>query len=73
MNLAEAATLPLAYCTAYYGLIIRANLCEGQSVLIHSGAGAVGSAAIRIALNRGMYTVSLEFRSFGLAGHLALI
>lgn len=45
--------MPLAYCTAYYGLVLRAGLRRGCSVLVHCGAGGVGSAAIRIALCRG--------------------
>lgn len=50
---AEAATVPIAYSTAYYALIMLGRMERGQSVLIHSGAGAVGLAAIRICLNRG--------------------
>eukprot|EP00884_Botryococcus_braunii_P007683 jgi/Botrbrau1/16916/Bobra.0306s0002.1 len=52
-SLAEAATVPMVYSTAYFALIMRGDLQEGQSVLIHSGAGAVGLAAIRICLSRG--------------------
>lgn len=52
-SLAEAATVPVAYSTAYFALIMRGGLQKGQSVLIHSGAGAVGLAAIRICLFRG--------------------
>ncbi|KAI1772049.1 reducing type I polyketide synthase 10 [Hypoxylon cercidicola] len=42
-------TLPVAYSTAIYALLTRANLQSGESVLIHSGAGGVGIAAIHIA------------------------
>lgn len=41
-SMAEAATVPVAYCTAYYALIVRGRLKKGESVLIHSGAGGVG-------------------------------
>ncbi|KAK0707635.1 polyketide synthase [Lasiosphaeris hirsuta] len=44
-----AATLPLAYATAYYSLIEVGRLNEGETVLIHGAAGAVGQAAISIA------------------------
>ena len=54
MSPLEAATIPLAYSTAYYSLIVRAKMMAGQSVLIHRGAGAVGQAAIRIALHKGL-------------------
>jgi NADPH:quinone reductase-like Zn-dependent oxidoreductase/malonyl CoA-acyl carrier protein transacylase len=45
----SAATLPLAYCTATYALIDQAKLCEGETVLIHDAASAVGQAAVSIA------------------------
>ncbi|KAI9374619.1 ketoacyl-synt-domain-containing protein [Aspergillus egyptiacus] len=48
MSLEEAATLPIAYASAIYSLLHLAQLQKGQSVLIHSGCGAVGQAAIHI-------------------------
>ncbi len=51
-TLAEAATVPMAYATAYYALVMRGGMRPGMRVLIHSGAGAVGMAAIRLALKR---------------------
>ncbi len=35
--------------TAYYGLHVAAQLQPGESVLIHSGAGGTGQAAIQVA------------------------
>ncbi|XP_075725722.1 fatty acid synthase-like isoform X2 [Rhipicephalus microplus] len=52
-SMEEAATVPMAYSTAYYALILRAGMQPGESVLIHSGSGAVGQAAISIALSMG--------------------
>ena len=52
-SLLDAATVPVAYLTAYYALVMRGRLQRGQRVLIHSGTGAVGLAAIRIARFRG--------------------
>ena len=46
----QAASVPVVYSTAYYALIVRANLRPGESVLIHSGSGGVGQAAISICL-----------------------
>lgn len=43
-----AAGIPLAYSTAYHSLIELGRLTEGESVLIHAAAGAVGQAAISI-------------------------
>lgn len=45
----EAATIPVAFSTAYYALKEMANLKEGERVLIHSAAGGVGLAAIQVA------------------------
>ncbi|KAI1350311.1 polyketide synthase [Xylaria sp. FL0043] len=42
-------TLPVAYGTALYALHDRGHLRTGESVLIHAGAGAFGTAAINIA------------------------
>jgi len=45
----EAAALPLAGSTAWDALMGRAGLGLGDTVLIHAGAGGVGSLAIQIA------------------------
>ncbi|XP_054762953.2 fatty acid synthase-like [Lytechinus pictus] len=52
-TLEEAATVPVVYCTAYYALVVRGQLRKGETVLIHSGSGGVGQAAIGIALSYG--------------------
>jgi len=52
-TLEEAATVPVVYATVYYGLILRARLQPGESVLIHSGAGGVGQAAINVCKSMG--------------------
>ncbi|KAI9713353.1 MAG: Type I Iterative PKS [Chrysothrix sp. TS-e1954] len=46
----EGATMPLIFTTAIYCLINVGRLLEGQTILIHSGCGGVGLAAIQIAL-----------------------
>ena len=45
----EAAALPVAYLTAAYGLEHLAKLRRGERILVHSAAGGVGMAAVRIA------------------------
>lgn len=45
----SATTIPVAFTTAYYGLVHKANLTKGETVLIHGGAGGVGMAGIGIA------------------------
>ncbi|KAI0572271.1 Polyketide synthase phosphopantetheine-binding domain [Pyrenophora tritici-repentis] len=49
MDFNDAASLPIIFVTAYVSLIEVARLRQGQSVLIHSAAGGVGQAAIKIA------------------------
>ena len=66
-TLGEAATVPVVYTTVYYGLMVRAGLRRGESVLIHSGAGGVGQAAINVCQSMGcqiLTTCSDEKRSF---------
>ncbi|MCJ1251907.1 hypothetical protein MMC30_009145 [Trapelia coarctata] len=45
----EGAALPLVFTTAYYALHYVAKIKDGESILIHSGAGGTGQAAIQIA------------------------
>ncbi|NXU74165.1 FAS synthase, partial [Oreotrochilus melanogaster] len=52
-TLEEAASVPVVYATAYYALVVRGRMKKGESVLVHSGSGGVGQAAIAIALSMG--------------------
>ncbi|KAG5950606.1 Type I Iterative PKS, partial [Claviceps sorghi] len=49
MSMETAASVPVAYCTAYYGLVEIARLEAGERVLIHAAAGGVGQCAIQLA------------------------
>ncbi len=49
LTLLEAATVPLSFLTAWYGLVELAGLRAGDRVLIHAAAGGVGQAAVQIA------------------------
>ncbi len=53
MDLVAAATVPVPFITAYYAMEYLARLTEGESILIHGGAGGVGLAALQIAKWRG--------------------
>lgn len=53
MSFVTAASMPVIFLTAYYGLVEIASLQKGQTVLIHSAAGGVGQAAIQIAQHLG--------------------
>lgn len=48
----QAAAIPLVFLTAW-GMLQRAALKEGETVLVLGGASGVGSAAIQIARERG--------------------
>ncbi|PNF15062.1 hypothetical protein B7P43_G16759 [Cryptotermes secundus] len=52
-TLEDAATVPMVYVTAYYVLVVVGGMKRGESVLIHSGTGGVGQAAINICLHTG--------------------
>ncbi|WP_107658780.1 type I polyketide synthase [Nocardia suismassiliense] len=49
LSAADAATLPMAYLTAWYGMVEVGRLRRGERVLIHAAAGGVGLAAVHIA------------------------
>ncbi|MFD2467787.1 SDR family NAD(P)-dependent oxidoreductase [Amycolatopsis silviterrae] len=49
----QAATVPITYLTAYFGLVDVAGLKSGESVLIHAAAGGVGIAAVQLAAHLG--------------------
>lgn len=49
LSFEEAGSLPLVALTAWQALVERGNLQPGQKVLIHAGAGGVGSFAIQLA------------------------
>ncbi|UUU36190.1 polyketide synthase dehydratase domain-containing protein [Streptomyces sp. CA-210063] len=49
----QAAAVPIAYLTAYYGLVDLAGVRPGQKVLVHAGAGGVGTAAVQLARHLG--------------------
>lgn len=49
LSMREAASLPLVFITAWEGLVDRAKLRAGQTVLVQGGAGGVGHMAIQIA------------------------
>ena len=49
----QAATIPIAFLTAYYSLHHLAKLSSGERVLIHAAAGGVGLAAVQLAQHAG--------------------
>lgn len=53
ISLREAAALPLVFITAWEGLVDRARVKAGDSVLVQGGAGGVGRMAVQLALAHG--------------------
>jgi NADPH2:quinone reductase len=53
LTMRQAAALPLIFITAYSGIVDRAQLKAGQSVLVQGGAGGVGHIAIQLARSIG--------------------
>ncbi|MFE1930515.1 SDR family NAD(P)-dependent oxidoreductase [Streptomyces sp. NPDC059474] len=51
---AQAASVPVVFLTAYYGLLDLSEVRAGQSLLVHAGAGGVGMAAIQLARHWGL-------------------
>ncbi|MFJ8927388.1 NAD(P)H-quinone oxidoreductase [Streptomyces sp. NPDC102364] len=58
IGLVEAAGLPEAVATVWSNLVMTANLKEGETLLVHGGAGGVGTAAIQIAKAVGARVVT---------------
>src|SRR5215475_2666853 len=58
LDAARAACVPVAFGTSYECLFTAGNLVEGQTVLIHAGAGGVGMAAIQLAKRAGATVIS---------------
>ena len=53
LDFAQGAGLILNYHTAYFSLVLRGRLDEGETVLVHGAAGGVGTASIQVAKGLG--------------------
>lgn len=72
LSFEEAAAVPMAACTAWYGLIDLAKVGPGSRVLVQAASGGVGAFAVQIAKAHGAWvaatcsTRNVEFvRSLG--------
>ena len=59
LDFAQGAGLVLNYHTAYFSLVVRGRLAEGETVLVHGAAGGVGTAALQIANGLGARTIAV--------------
>ena len=55
---ASAAALHVTYQTGWFGLYHRTQLRQGETLLVHAGAGGVGSAAIQLGLAAGARVIA---------------
>ncbi len=53
-SFARAASAPIVFLTAYYGLVDLASAQRGERVLVHAAAGGVGIAAVQLAQQLGL-------------------
>ncbi|WP_099053541.1 SDR family NAD(P)-dependent oxidoreductase [Streptomyces malaysiensis] len=58
ITFAEAAGVPVAYCTVHYGLVYTARMRAGETVLVHGAAGGVGLAALQYARAYGATVIA---------------
>ncbi|MFL5781936.1 MAG: zinc-binding alcohol dehydrogenase family protein [Thermoleophilaceae bacterium] len=58
LDAARAACVPVAFGTAHECLFTAGGLGEGQTVLVHAGAGGVGMAAIQLAKQAGATVIA---------------
>ena len=54
----DAASLPLVALTAWQALVVKGGVTPGQKVLVHAGAGGVGSIAIQLAKHLGAHVAT---------------
>ncbi|MDT0615935.1 NADP-dependent oxidoreductase [Streptomyces lancefieldiae] len=58
LTMTEAASLPLVALTAWQALVERAHVQAGHKVLVHAGAGGLGSVAVQLAKALGVHVAA---------------
>lgn len=59
LEMAQAASLPISFGTAYHCVITKGGLGEKETVLIQAAAGGVGLAAIQLARDAGATVIAV--------------
>jgi NADPH2:quinone reductase len=59
LDFEQGAGLILNYHTAYFALVLRGRLKEGETVLVHGAAGGVGTASLQVAKGIGARTIAV--------------
>jgi len=58
LSFAQGAAYPVAYLTAYVGLVCRGHLQAGETLLVHGAAGGVGLAAVDLGRHLGATVIA---------------
>jgi NADPH:quinone reductase len=59
LDFRQGAAIVLNFHTAYFALVTRGRLTDGETVLIHGAAGGVGTATIQVAKGLGARTIAV--------------
>ena len=73
IGFAEGASLAFNYLTAYFALVERAGIVEGERVLVQGAAGGVGTASIQMAKVFGAETIEVPDPGFNQVRNAAML
>ena len=59
LSFEQGAAIPMNYLTAQFALRERGQIRDGETVLVHGGAGGVGTATIQVAKGYGARTIAV--------------
>ncbi|KOS05740.1 hypothetical protein AM493_06575 [Flavobacterium akiainvivens] len=57
IQFSEAGATPMAALTAWQAVVTKANVKQGERVLVHAASGGVGHFAVQFAKNLGAYVI----------------
>lgn len=60
LNLVDAASLPETFFTVWSNVFIGAGLAAGETLLVHGGAGGIGTTAIQLAKAFGAKVIATD-------------
>lgn len=60
LSLAEAASLPETHFTVWSNIVLDARLVAGETLLVHGGAGGIGSTAVQLGKARGATVIATD-------------
>lgn len=58
LNAIDAGSIPIAGLSAWAGIVTTGKVARGQRVLVHAGAGGVGSFAVQLAKHLGAFVAA---------------